>query len=101
MTKDKDVPLNGINIIITGPISSIGLGLSQNLYKLGSKIIAVSISPSKSAKLKEERVESNIDADTNDYAIQILILIVAYFADLDYVASSASDIVNKFQNNEF
>jgi len=65
--QSKDKPLRGINVVVSGATSGIGLGLTRALSKLGATVIALGRSPQKLAALKEEIPSVHpVEADMKD-----------------------------------
>lgn len=77
-------PLTGINVVITGATSGIGLGLTTVFSKLGATVIALGRNPSKLQHL----------ADTMDRHV---VPIRALLGDLASVQQASMEIVAKFQ----
>jgi NAD(P)-dependent dehydrogenase (short-subunit alcohol dehydrogenase family) len=97
---NHDQPLHGITVVITGPTSGLGKGLTKKLYSLGATIIGVGRSPTKLAKLSEELGE-DVDGVDGGEKKKRLIPIVADFSNLDSVASAGNEIVKKFKKIDF
>lgn len=96
---DKNAPLQGLNIVITGATSGIGLDLSKKLYKMGGNIIAIGRSESKLAKLvKEVQGDAQQGRSNDDTRI---VTVIADFHDMESVSAAANNIVSKFKTIDY
>ena len=92
-SNENNDPLKGITVVVTGPTSGLGLGVTKTLYEMGATIIAVGRSPKKLSSLSEEVGEGDGE--------KRLIPIVADFQDLDSVTTAADEIESKFEKIDF
>jgi len=81
---DGDRPLTGVNVVITGATSGIGLGLTMVFAKLGATVIAMGRSPTKL---------QNLAASTYGNIVPILVSL----NDLSSVQQASIQIAFKFQ----
>ena len=95
---DKDAPLQGLNVVITGATSGLGLDLSKQLYSLGGNIIAVGRSESKLAKLVEEVQAQQKGGSIDDKRI---ITVLADLQDMESVSAAANEIKSKFKTVDY
>jgi NAD(P)-dependent dehydrogenase (short-subunit alcohol dehydrogenase family) len=96
---DKDAPLRGINIVVTGATSGLGLDLSKQLYILGGTIIAVGRSESKLAKLVEEVQDTRQEEGSNHD--KRIITVLADLQDMESVSAAANAIKSKFKTIDY
>jgi len=104
-------PLQNVTIVVTGPTSGIGLGLTRKLHSLGGTILAIGRSLDKLQALKLELdghetddkrkprprgvdEDMNVDMDV-DANIGKIIPIVADLTDLDAVSRASNEILRK------
>jgi NAD(P)-dependent dehydrogenase (short-subunit alcohol dehydrogenase family) len=96
---DKNVPLQGLNIVVTGATSGIGLDLSKKLYNLGGNIIAIGRSESKlSTLVKEVQGDAQRGRSNDDKRI---VTVIADFQDMESVSAAANDIKSKFKTIDY
>mmetsp|Transcript_20699 Transcript_20699/g.46173 ORF Transcript_20699/g.46173 Transcript_20699/m.46173 type:complete len:423 (-) Transcript_20699:63-1331(-) len=93
---DAGHPLDGINVVITGSTSGIGLGLARYLHGLGATIIALGRSPSKLAKLQQE-----LDGGRSSSDRCRVETFVADLTDLASIASAANDVASRFDTIDY
>ena len=85
--------LKGVNIVVTGATSGLGLDLAKTLHKLGGTIIAVGRSESKLANLA-----NLLDSKNNTKRV---VTIVADLQDLDSVSAAGDKIRSKYKSIDY
>lgn len=82
--KDKQQPLRGMYIVVTGATSGIGLGLTRKLCLLGATVVAMGRSSSKLHELQQEYPQ-NIET------------VLADFSDLDSIAAASQYMIERYE----
>jgi NAD(P)-dependent dehydrogenase (short-subunit alcohol dehydrogenase family) len=91
---DPQAPLKGVNIVVTGATSGLGLDLTKALYNLGGTLIVIGRSKTKLSKVVHEIVK---DPDDDNRLIPVL----ADLQDLNAVSAAAKEISSKFKSIDF
>jgi len=97
--------LTGINVVITGPTSGIGMELAKILYELGATIIAVGRSSQRLANLQselelvEKQQQQNNKVNKKTTKVKRFHFYTADFDDLDKVHSVCKRIQTDFSKS--
>lgn len=94
---DKESPLKGVVVVITGATSGIGKSLVLTVYRLGATVIAIGRSSTKLSQLQEELLVSGQN-HKKTYFDHKIFTVKSQFSDLESVSDAAKEIISKFSS---
>jgi hypothetical protein len=99
-------PLTGLNVVITGATSGIGLEVTRKVFRLGANVIVLGRSPQKLEDLKDDLLslrsrsleeeggdENNSHASASSSTSNTVTTVLADLTDLQSVARAANEII--------
>jgi short chain dehydrogenase len=105
----RHFPLTGLNVVITGATSGIGLEVTRKVFSLGANVIVLGRSPPKLKDLKEDLLQrrrqdnkngtGGVDASSTTKKKNTVTMVIADFTDLQSVARAANEIIDNHNYN--